>query len=145
MRRVFLCALTLLMTSCSSEIEAAPEGNGLLEAPTPKDVSQRLVKTDHEGRVEVSVGEVFVIELVGVPTAGYMWDVAQMPAFLSQGESVFGATVKEQSEPGFTGGNHWEVLSFSATKPGKGKLKLVQKREWEDTHVDEFEVTIIAK
>ena len=43
-----------------------------------------------------------------------------------------GATTSAQFLPGFTGGNHWEVVIFEAVAAGEGEIVLAQRRPWED-------------
>jgi len=83
--------------------------------------------------VSLTAGQTFSVSLVGVPTAGYVWDASQTPAFLEKVAETGGPTSTSQLLPGFAGGNHWEVLVFKAVSAGEGELVLVQKRPWEDT------------
>jgi predicted secreted protein len=113
---------------------AAPEAklmNGAVPAPTPAGVTQRITVADDGRTIVVPVGGRFAVELVGVPTAGYLWGVTTKPAFLSDAVESGGNTTTAQSQPGFTGGNHWEVFTFQSTTVGEGKLKLEQRRPWE--------------
>ena len=88
----------------------------------------------------------FAVELVGVPTAGYVWAPAQVPAFITRAGEASGNTTAAQSQPGYVGGNHWEVLMFAATTPGTGELVIEQRRPWESTEPASgtFRVTIVA-
>ena len=83
---------------------------------------------------------------MGVPTAGYVWQAKQVPAFLSAAGETSGNTTSAQNQPGFAGGNHWEVLMFSATAAGSGDLVLEQRRPWETNEPasQTFRVTIVA-
>ncbi len=118
-----------------------------LPAPTPQDVSIRITEARQGQSIDVALNQRFAVELVGVPTAGYIWAPAQMPAFVSRAGEASGATTQAQSQPGFTGGNHWEVLMFVATAPGTGELVLEQRRPWETNEppTDVFRVTIVAR
>lgn len=133
-------ALLLALAACApgqeqeaQEVAAAKEAQVSqgLPAPTPEDVGVRLGAAHNGGAAEVRVGQRFAVELVGVPTAGYVWAPAQVPAFLTRAGEAGGPTSPAQRQPGFAGGNHWEVLMFAATGPGTGELKLEQRRPWE--------------
>jgi predicted secreted protein len=54
---------------------------------------------------------------------------------------------QQQSQPGFTGGNHWEVTMFVATQAGEGEIVMEQRRPWETNEppVDVFRVTVMAR
>lgn len=108
----------------------------------------QITAADAGKTIAVPVGASFAVQLVGVPTAGYIWAVAQKPSFLSDPREYGGNTTAAQSQPGFTGGNHWEVFAFDARSPGEGKLKLEQRRPWEPTTEpasNTFSVTIKAQ
>lgn len=104
---------------------------GGVAAPTPSDVRVRITQEQNGQTVQVGVNQRFAVELVGVPTAGYVWAPAEMPDFLTRAGEATGDTTQAQSQPGFVGGNHWEVLMFAATRPGHGVLVLEQRRPWE--------------
>jgi predicted secreted protein len=108
----------------------------------------RLTAADKGRTVQVPVGSTFSVELVGVPTAGYLWAVASKPAFLSDPREVSGNTTTAQSKPGFAGGSHWEVFAFDVKGAGEGALKLEQRRPWEpktEPASDTFTVTLTAR
>lgn len=146
---LFVCALAL--AACTPAQEAKEESpvasNGAVAAPTPDDVAVRITAAQNGQTVNVAVGQRFAIELVGVPTAGYVWTPTQAPAFLTRAGEATGNTVPEQSQPGYTGGNHWEVTMFSATAAGTGEIVMEQRRPWETTEPanDTFRVTIVAQ
>jgi inhibitor of cysteine peptidase len=122
----------------------APPASGAVPAPTPASVSQRLTASDDGRTISVPLGGRFAVELVGVPTAGYVWQVDEKPAFLSDAVESSGNTTRAQSKPGFTGGNHWEVFVFTANGAGQARLKLGQRRPWEKNEppTQTFTVTI---
>lgn len=127
--------------------EAPMASSSALPAPTPSDVTLRIDASKNGQTVEVAVNQRFAVELVGVPTAGYLWAPVQVPAFLTRAGEAGGNTTRAQSQPGFTGGNHWEVFMFAATAPGAGELVLEQRRPWETSEPasDTFRVTIVAR
>ena len=157
MVRLLLVVAALALTACAQNTNAGADAskpaagkaaaNGAVAAPTPAAVTQHIVQADNGKTIAVPVGGRFAVELVGVPTAGYIWSVVTKPAFLSDAVESGGNTTTAQSQPGFTGGNHWEVFVFTATTTGTAKLKLEQRRPWEKTEpaTETFEVTIQAQ
>ncbi len=149
MIRVLLMAAALAACTPAQEAkeEAAPVTNQAVPAPTPEDVTVRITAAQAGQTIEVGVNQRFAVELVGVPTAGYVWTPAQLPAFVTRAGEASGNTTQAQSQPGFVGGNHWEVLMFVATAPGTGELVLEQRRPWESNEpaADVFRVTITAR
>lgn len=148
--RALLIASLLTAAACAMPEEPPPPvlpQPQAVAAPTPSDIAIRITAEQAGQTVEVPVGQRFAVELVGVPTAGYVWAAAQTPAFLTAGGETSGATTRAQSQPGFTGGNHWEVLIFSATAAGSGELVLEQRRPWESSEpaANTFRVTITAR
>ena len=142
------CAPTTNTTTTSTP--AAPGTNveqGALKPPTPGEVTIHISAAQNGQTVQVPVNQRFAVELVGVPTAGYLWAPARMPPFLTRAGDATGDTSTQQSQPGFTGGNHWEVLMFAATGPGNGDLVLEQRRPWEHDQpaTQTFRVTIVAR
>lgn len=148
MIRVMLMVAALAACTPAQEAkeEAAPVTNQQVAAPTPNDVPVRITAEQAGQTIEVGVNQRFAVELVGVPTAGYVWTPAQVPEFLTRAGEATGNTTQAQSQPGFTGGNHWEVLMFAATAPGTGELVLEQRRPWEANEPPNnvFRVTITA-
>lgn len=149
MIRAILIAGVLALGACTPEDEAeAPVASSAgVPAPTPDDVAIRINAEQNGQTIEVGVNQRFAVELVGVPTAGYQWAPSQVPAFLTRAGEASGATTEAQSQPGFVGGNHWEVLMFAATEAGEGELVLEQRRPWETSEPanNTFRVTIVAR
>ncbi|HVK80091.1 MAG TPA: protease inhibitor I42 family protein [Verrucomicrobiae bacterium] len=150
MMRVLLMAAAL--AACTPAQEAAEESapvttNQAVPAPTPGDVAVRITAAQAGQTIEVGVNQRFAVELVGVPTAGYVWAPAQVPAFVTAAGETTGNTTQAQSRPGFVGGNHWEVSMFVATAPGTGELVMEQRRPWETNEPanETFRVTIVAR
>ncbi len=107
----------------------------------------RITVLENNKTVAVAVGKPFAVELVGVPTAGYLWKPSAIPDFLSQTGTSGGPTTQAQKQPGFAGGNQWEVTSFVAARAGKGVLKFEHRRPWETNEppADTFSVIVEAK
>jgi predicted secreted protein len=143
---IFAAACTQPQTPSEPPTPAANSNNGALPAPTPSDVTVRINAAQDGQTVQVGVNQRFAVELVGIPTAGYVWAPAQMPTFLTRAGDASGPTIAAQNQPGYAGGSHWEVLMFAATSAGTGELVLEQRRPWETNeppaHV--FRVTIVA-
>lgn len=146
-----LAVVALAACAPKSETPAVtpPVANsGSVPAPSVSGVTQHITAADKGKTISVPVGSTFSVDLVGVPTAGYVWAVAEKPAFLSDAREASGNTTTAQSQPGFVGGNHWEVFAFEAKSAGEGTLKLEQRRPWEpktEPASDTFTVTIKAQ
>lgn len=150
MMRMLIAILAFgLAGACAPEEDAAEEApvSQAVPAPTPDDVAVRITAEQAGQTINVGVNQRFSIELVGVPTAGYVWTPAQIPAFVTRAGEATGNTVQQQSQPGYTGGNHWEVLMFSATAAGTGEIVIEQRRPWETNEPanNSFRVTIVAQ
>jgi predicted secreted protein len=124
----------------------AERSDGALPPPR-RGVATHVTAADNSKTVQVAVGAPFAVELIGVPTAGYLWKAAATPDFVKQTGTSGGPTSEAQKQPGFAGGNHWEVTTFVAERAGRGVLKFEQRRPWETNEpaADTFSVTIEAK
>lgn len=82
-----------------------------------------------------ATGSTLTIKLESIPTAGYLWLPRQVPDFLEEinpDAPIITATNPElQSQPGFTGGNHFVSRTYKVTAAGQGDLILVEARPWE--------------
>jgi len=78
------------------------------------------------GPLAVARGEPFTIELPAVPTAGYRWQAARLPAGVTLDRSEFRSPAGAAA-----GGAVLQVLHFTATEPGLGRIDLVYQRPWE--------------
>lgn len=150
MKRVMMAVCALALCACTPSEEAkteTPVAENAVPAPTPEDVALRITAEQNGQTINVALNQRFAVELVGVPTAGYVWTPAALPAFVQRAGEAGGNTSAAQSQPGFTGGNHWEVLMFVATAPGTGELVLEQRRPWEtdEPASQSFRVTIVAQ
>ncbi|MBX3429355.1 MAG: protease inhibitor I42 family protein [Hyphomonadaceae bacterium] len=150
MIRPVLFVAAIALAACTAGQETKQEttvASNAVAAPTPDDVTIRITQEQDGQTVNVAVNQRFAIELVGVPTAGYVWAPAQVPAFIARSGEATGNTTRDQSQPGFTGGNHWEVTMFSATAAGTGEIVMEQRRPWETNEPasQTFRVTIHAQ
>lgn len=150
-RLAMVIAAALMLGACPAADDGEDGGgaaaNGAVAAPTPDDVEVRINAAQEGQSVDVAVNQRFAIELVGVPTAGYVWAPTQLPDFITRAGEASGPTIEAQNEPGYAGGNHWEVLLFAATGPGTGEIVLEQRRPWETDQPanDTFRVTVVAR
>jgi len=156
MKRALILAAALAACAPSGEPQPVPNptptpasapADASLPAPTPSDVAVRIGAAQNGQRIEVGIGQRFAVELVGVPTAGYIWAVTQAPAFVGLTDAASGATNEAQNQPGFAGGNHWEVFVFTAASAGAGEIVFEQRRPWESNEPpnNTFRVTIVAR
>jgi hypothetical protein len=81
-----------------------------LDAPTKPAVEKRISAADAGRFVEVQVGTTIAVELIGVPTTGYLWSVVKTPPFLQDDGDAGGSTSEARLQTGVAGGNHWEVF-----------------------------------
>lgn len=145
MRAVFFL---LALAACAPALKPEPAVTGQsLAAPTPSGVTHRITAAQAGQVVQLPVGQRVAIELVGTPTAGYVWAPAALPAFLTRVAETSGPTTQAQRQPGFAGGNHWEVLILEARAAGRGEVRMEKRRPWEsgEPPVETFTVTIEAR
>jgi predicted secreted protein len=149
--KIALAGLAALMAACASE-ESGPPASGeaktfkSIPAPTREDVKTHITGADNGKTIDVAVGTAIAVEFVGIPTAGYLWSVAETPAFLKASGEAGGPTSEAQLQQGYSGGRHWEVFFFDVTAAGEGPLRFEQRRPWETEGPpdDTFSVTIRA-
>ena len=157
MRLWIVLAALGLAAACLPQSQTGQEGQqpamtgdrapsqGSLPAPVEGDET-RTITADQAGQtVTVAVGERFAIALVGVPTAGYVWAPQSVPEFITRAGEGGGPTTQAQRQPGFTGGNHWEVHYFAATAAGEGTITLAQRRPWETDTPPAATFTVIVR
>ncbi|MGD9801696.1 MAG: protease inhibitor I42 family protein [Parvularculaceae bacterium] len=144
----YVAIASLLLAACvNSTPDEANESGGTLKAPTPAGVTLVIKGESDNQNVTAKVGTTIAVELVGVPTAGYMWAPVETPAFLEPAGEYGGPTSSAQLEPGFAGGSHWEAFLFKVTGAGEGTLRFEQRRAWESDEqpADEFSVYLFAE
>ncbi len=136
-----------LMTAGGSETSCRGASRPL-DPPQIAGAKHELRQSDDASTIDLAVGEVFSISLVGVPTAGYQWSVIEQPSILEPAGEAGGATSTAQYLPGFAGGNHWEVFAFRALTAGTNELALEQRRPFEDSDqpaADRFSLTVVVR
>lgn len=145
--RLFAAAIFFLASCAGSAPQSPADEHSSLAAPTPDGVALVITESDDGQNVTIKVGRTIAVELIGVPTAGYMWTPTETPAFLEAAGDYGGPTSSAQLEPGFAGGSHWEGFLFKAKAAGEGALRFEQRRPWEDDEppVDEFSIYLFAE
>ncbi|MEZ5937958.1 MAG: protease inhibitor I42 family protein [Hyphomonadaceae bacterium] len=113
--------------------------------PKAENVVRDLREEESGSQIDLEVGQRFSVSLIGTPTAGYEWSVESAPGEIADAGSTGGPTNTAQYLPGYTGGQHWEVLTFEALRAGEGELKLVNKRSWEDPSPDDQHFTVTVR
>lgn len=126
MKRCILATLAVLaLGACEPTQEKTPIASG----------QPSLTAEDDGSHVTLKVEDTFSIKLESVPTAGYMWLPFDVPDCIAVSEDEPGIEMTDpenQSQPGFTGGNHYVILQFEAvSKCANAQLELVEAREWE--------------
>ncbi|MDZ4759544.1 MAG: protease inhibitor I42 family protein [Alphaproteobacteria bacterium] len=112
-------------------VSNAPESRSL-PAPPADGVVRDVTEADAGGLIDLKVGDTFSVSLSGVPTAGYVWAPQTLPSIVEKTAETGGPTSSDQLQPGFAGGNHWEVTVFKAVSTGEAELVMAQRRPWED-------------
>jgi inhibitor of cysteine peptidase len=94
------------------------------------------------GRDRVAAqGDSVVIRLPETPTSGYRWEIDEYePAVLVPDGAGF-------TSPSGFGGRGTRELRFAVVGPGRGGVRLVLRRHWEDPSaaIQRFEATISAE
>lgn len=140
MPRAAVAAALCLLAGCETlnamgnkepDVALPPRGQAL---PPPRPQGTKLTITDNDkGQTfQVRLGDRISVSLKGTPTAGYQWRAVKPPAILKEAGTLSGPTISDQLYPGYAGGQHWEIIAFDAVKVGSGKLKLENRRAWED-------------
>ena len=89
--------------------------------------------TDPSQRIEIGVGEQFVIPLESNPTTGYEWMVDFDESLLKLAQSDF-----TPAQSGLTGAGGEQRFTFKkGVKTGKTDITLTYKRQWEQDFADQ--------
>ena len=94
--------------------------------PTPESVSVRVSAEQNGETIQAAPGATFAVELVGSPSTGTSWIVTSKPDFLATPRFLTGPTTLAQQQPGFVGGQRWQVYTFEVKEAGEGDLVLEQ-------------------
>jgi inhibitor of cysteine peptidase len=92
---------------------------------------------EHSGTTRaVHVGDEITVELAENPTTGHRWQPdVDTDRLECTGDEYDGA-----QRPVGSGGRR--RLTFVARRPGRARLHLVNRRPWEQTAVDDYDVTL---
>lgn len=90
------------------------------------------------GAIRVAADEVFVIELRGNPTTGYVWQADVDARYLELTEKEF------ELEGEAIGAGGREVFHFRAREAGRTEIVFAYRRPWEESARDtrRFEVVV---
>lgn len=96
--------------------------------------------TDPSQRIEIGVGEQFVIALESNPTTGYEWKVDFDETLLKLAQSDFTAP-----RTSLIGAGGEQRFTFKGVKTGKTEVTLTYKRQWEQDFADQKVFAISIK
>ncbi|MCP4180045.1 MAG: protease inhibitor I42 family protein [bacterium] len=104
--------------------------------------NNKTLKTDNSGETfEGKTGDTFTILLKSNPTTGYSWKVLKFDKKIIE---LVDSKYTSNSKLIGASGNRQYIFKILA--PGKAKLKLVYKREWEKTApLRTFNINVIGK
>lgn len=98
-----------------------------------------LTQHDSGGRRTTRVGEELSVALAENPTTGYRWHPEIDAGTLQQTDDRY----EGPTEPRGAAGTR--RLTFRVLRPGPVHLRVVKRRPWEKTAVDEFSVDLDAQ
>lgn len=138
-RKILLCiilvVISVMLVSCGSD------GTNTTTVTTPSTVT--VTESDAGGSVELSTGDILVVELKGNLSTGYQWQqVGDDPAILRQaGEPEFTPDSSAIGSPGKVS------LRFEAAGSGQMLLNLAYQRSFEPQAPAEqtFEMDVTVK
>ncbi len=97
-----------------------------------------LSNADNGKTITLKPGQTLTLQLTENPTTGYRWSIVPFnDQLLKLTDDRF--DLPNSSAMG-SGGQR--ILTFKATRAGQVNLTLNQKREWEDSALDTFNVTL---
>jgi inhibitor of cysteine peptidase len=123
-------------------ITAVPPSSKPAQLPTQKNLASMseitLSNADNGKTLTLKPGQTLTLQLTENPTTGYRWSIAPFnDQLLKLTDDRF--DLPNSSAMG-SGGKR--VFTFQATRSGQINLNLNQKREWEDSAVESFNLTI---
>lgn len=104
-----------------------------------------LTREDHGKTIEVPVSSEFRVELLGIPTTGFLWHIAALDqeylVLLGQDRKPQDSAERKEGAAAIT------IFRLKAVKAGKTELKAAYYRPWEggDKSLDRLEVTLEIK
>lgn len=137
---------SLIVAALALAAAATPAFAGDLAPPAPDGAV--AVTADQAGQtITASVGDKIAVELIGSPSTGTSWLVAEKPDFLGAPQFATGPTSDAQTRPGFVGGDRWQVYVFDVTTAGSATLKLEKRSPATRTGapLETFQVTVEAQ
>ena len=98
-----------------------------------------LTQDDSGSRRSARVGEELSVVLAENPTTGYRWHSETDATTLQQTGDRY------EGPAGPRGAAGTRRLTFRVLRPGPVHLRVVKRRAWEETAVDEFSIDLDAK
>ena len=98
--------------------------------------------SDPGQEIEIVSGEEFIIGLESNPTTGFEWLTEFDESFLEPVKSEYET---DKALSGMTGVGGEQQFTFKGLKPGKTKITLKYKREWEQAAADTKIFTVSIK
>ena len=142
-------ALVLMVTACSPapEVNEEPTPTNEALAPEPQMASPELNYGDADQQWEVSVDRPFAVVLSGENSTGLIWNVMEMPPFISEADQGAARLAEAATQPAMPGASTPHPFYFVARAAGRGDLVLQQRRfdASEDQAGKTFRVTIVAR
>jgi inhibitor of cysteine peptidase len=140
--------MRMLLLAAASIAVAAPsfaDTAATLPAPAPAEAIQ-VAQGQAGETISAQVGATIAVQLMGSPSSGLSWLVAEKPEFLGTARFLTGPTTENQTRPGFVGGQRWQVYTFEVLAAGSGTLKLEQRSAQNRAAgaLQTFEITIEA-
>lgn len=85
------------------------------------------------------VGDELTVILAENPTTGYRWHCEIDPAVLEPAGDRYEGPIEPRGASGT------RRLTFRIARAGTTRLRLVKRREWEDTAVEEFHIDVAVE
>ena len=121
------------LSACASQPPATPQSEqgavqrGGFERPAPRIVGV----VDNGAVIALQPGQLLQIELEGTPTAGYVWQLAPLPAGARLVSQTSRPSNPEGRAAGMVGGNDWAIFTVESSSPTRVRIELVYGRPWE--------------
>ena len=147
MMRALVLLLTLAACSPAAQVKEEPTPTIEALAPEPQIASPELNYGDAGQHWEVSVDRPFAVVLSGESYTGLIWNVEEMPSFVSEADEGAARLAEEATHQALPGASTPHPFYFVARAAGSGDLVLQQRRfdGSEDQAGKTFRVTIVAR